>query len=125
MSLRPSKELTDEWNKKLKESGFKDIEGPENTLVYYSSYPLLKWGAVRYVARESYFQLAGQFLHDFRFKSELDRLIWECHSDGQTVREIAAKLKDRYNLKVGRDKVNLTVRRLSKVMLEKCSLKPT
>jgi hypothetical protein len=85
------------WYKKLKDSGFNDIETPSGDLKGGS----LNWRfnsafAVRYshASRQEYYYLANQFLESHNFESELHRTIWTYHTEGTSTRDIAKILKD-------------------------------
>lgn len=104
--------LIKEWDRKLKESGFKDIEDRKTDMLKSWSgtvafnwevadkakqfeytqkygYSSLTWKQ----SQEEYYRLAGQILHEAEFKSEQHRMIWEAHAEGLSQAEIAKKLK--------------------------------
>lgn len=101
-----SKEFNDlqaKWYKKLKDSGFEDAEQDPETLKQWTRSkfaPQQNNGAALDVvmaknrSKQEYYRLAGHFLYDFNFTSELHRLIWELHSDGLSHRDISDKLKE-------------------------------
>ena len=93
------KTLQREWYKKLKDSGFKEIEDTSSPLemlkTWHSSYFINRNTPDTFLAKQSYFQSASRFLHSNKFKSEKDRLIWEMHCDGATLRGIASELKEK------------------------------
>lgn len=88
------REINREWQKKLKESGFSDIEytfpnGDTSGLTkpaigVCGPQPSLQ----KYNARIEYYTMASKFLHDFKFSTRLDFKIWELHSDGFSYRKI-------------------------------------
>jgi hypothetical protein len=93
------KQLTRKWYKKLKDSGFDDIEEPSK-----SGYPTLKfWGSdalrqrnsgqLRMESVQRYYELAGQFFWDANFDTSAEKRIWKMHADGVSGYEIASKLK--------------------------------
>lgn len=91
------KKLQKTWYKKLSDDDFEDIERHgkyEGMLKVYSSefyskdYPL----EVRY-AKQEYYQLATNFLEDYRFDKNLHKVIWEYHSMGISYRNIVKLLK--------------------------------
>lgn len=67
-----------------------------------------------------YYRFAGHFLNDHRFASKLEKLIWELHANGLSMRNIVKKLKPKYP--VYRDKVNITLMRLVKLMKVKYNI---
>lgn len=114
------------WYDKLKKSGFNDVEQDEDYLKA-SSWPLRKNGAsnqVRFVSGQEYFRLAGQFLHDYKFKDEIEELIWRLHSEGKFLREISQELKNN-RVKLNKDSVNARIKKLKKIMLDQCYKKQT
>lgn len=86
--------LQQEWYDKLKEQGFKDIErkNQDDWLKDEVHTSTLKNAHINRISREKYFEKACEFLHRFDFDSELDKLIWEQHCDGKSIREIAKEL---------------------------------
>ena len=93
--------LQREWTKKLKESGFSDLEKKEGD----------KLPGQFYVGREikrperissslEYYTQASKFLWDFQFKTENERKIWFYHSEGYTVRQIATFMRHKSHTRV-------------------------
>lgn len=112
------KDLQTTWYEKLKEKGFKDIEKNENALnLYESAYfsDSRRITAEVVAAKQTYYQIAGHFLNDHPFKNAFDKKVWEMHANGKSIREIAATIK-RPGFK---DKINLTIQRLEKEMINK------
>jgi hypothetical protein len=81
------KKLQKEWYKKLEDTGFVDIEVHEghhrqsrdknhNTPTYRAS-------------KEEYYRMATYFLNDHKFKSNLEKAIWDYHTNGIGCRDIA------------------------------------
>lgn len=114
--------LQTEWYKKLKKSGFDDIEETED---------LLKWSAPKnlihirnrdkqhlFTIREDYYRLAGYFLHDYGFTKESDRLVWEQHVEGTSIRDISKYLKIK-KVRMAPTQVKETIHRLRNVMFSK------
>lgn len=111
MSKEEFDQLQAIWYRKLRESGFKDIERKNqddwlkdevhtSTIINaYLSKP----------QREAYYEKACEFMHEFEFESELDKMIWECHCEGMSIRDIALKL---LNKEGGRGVVFLRIRKL-------------
>lgn len=94
MTRKPKTEferLKDEWYKKLKESGFEDIESDETRLKKWSS----QFGRMDHSViqiRESYYQMATRFFNEHNFDTDLDKVIWLYHSEGIGSREIVDTL---------------------------------
>jgi len=106
------KQLIKEWDEKLKQNGFSDIEDRETGLLKKWSGEVI-WDANDYegpaiktdgrystlVWKESqaeYYRLAGMLLHDATFKSERHRAIWELHAEGLSDQQVADKLQLTY-----------------------------
>lgn len=85
-----------EWEKKLEESGFKDIER-NNSLKRFHSYDFQDiYTEDRFKEKSEYYYDAFQFLHIHEFKHEAHRQIWELHTHGIPYRDIAMFLKQKY-----------------------------
>ena len=112
------KKLQQDWYKKLKDSGFEDIERPNGLLKMWSSeyerfisiYDRTTW-----IAKAQYFQLAENFFHDYKFETEKDKLIWGWHKENISIRNIVKKLKLQ-EISTNRDAVHKTIIKLKKSM---------
>lgn len=117
MKQKPSKELQAEWNQKLQDSGFEDIETADGRLKMWSA----RWNTPKYrktlQARQEYTYLANQLLNNYPFDSELDRVIWGYHVDAIGVRDIADILNKLgiYN-KTNRNSVHNVIKRYRAIM---------
>lgn len=112
--------LKAKWYAKLEKSGFKDIEQDENNLKEWDSYAFCsRYNRHLFSSKEAYYQLAGQFLHTHNFKDKREQLIWECHSNGKSVTQIAEILKAKRFKIHNRTSVYLIMRGLAKEMLKK------
>lgn len=78
-----------EWDAKLKDSGFEDIETPGGLLATDVRTDANSVLATRGVEVESYYRMAREWLDRYQFPAELDRRIWALHCEGKTQREIA------------------------------------
>ncbi len=85
--------LQEKWYAKLAKSGFEDIEKDERYLKKYSNQVHIHSNQTSWEAKAAYFQMASNFLEDYKFASNLDRTIWEYHANGLSLNEIAATLK--------------------------------
>lgn len=114
------KRLKSEWDQKLKDSGFEDAEQPDERLKLWSSqFFRVRQNPVLDNAKEEYYRLAGHFLHDYPFQSELDRAVWSQHAEGVSTRDIADKLKNsEASVKLNKDNVHNIVRKLSRIMVK-------
>jgi hypothetical protein len=86
-----------EWYRKLKASGFNDIEITGET---GRVHPLLRSPGRLSEARTltfestlSYYMLASQFLHEHAFPNDTTREVWRLHCEGVTYRVIAAQCR--------------------------------
>jgi hypothetical protein len=104
-------QLQKEWYRKLKESGFNDIE--EN-FQYHSSYFWQAFTTLRHRTedRVSYHDKAFKFLNLYDFDTEQDREIWFLHCEGISQRKIAQMLD------VSKGCTYRTIKRLTAIMLE-------
>jgi hypothetical protein len=120
--LRPTKpqslkQLQKIWYAKLAKKGFKDAEQDPDNLKRWSGHFRTWYDDQSYEDKERYFQLAGQFLHDYEFSSYREKLIWQCHSEGMTLHETIAFVK-RKGRKCYMDVVRNTVKKLARIMLQ-------
>jgi hypothetical protein len=92
------------WDQRLKDSGFNDIEdrrtGSLKTWAgniqleskgkdkhYNYGYSSLVWKE----SQAEYYRIASQCVHEAKFKTEMHKRIWELHSEGLTISEIAQR----------------------------------
>jgi len=112
------KTLQATWYKKLAKKGFDDIEQDEDKLkswtkaAYDSRYSTYRF------ANEEYYRLAGHFLHEYKFESEVERFIWEQHSIGLTSRAIAEMAKKKRLRVTTNSRVHAIIKKLEKEMLK-------
>lgn len=127
MSSKPRKqhiktleEQKTKWYARLKRDGFKDIEDSEGRLDQYASSALTHnyRDPIIFEAKERYYQLAGQFLHTYKFNSRLEKFMWEQHCSGVSILNIVKEIRHR-GLSTYRDEVHKTLQRLTKKMLER------
>lgn len=81
------KELQAKWYKKLRESGFNDIEKNEFVLLEPT-----KGLAMTAEETATYFRLAKKYLESGEFESLFGKTVWFLHTEGCTGREIATIL---------------------------------
>lgn len=95
MSTKPDfKTLQAKWYAKLKKSGFEDIEYANDYLKSSTSrFVAENPNPESWIATEQYYRLAAHFLHDYKFESKRDAVIWEYHANGISVRDISVLLK--------------------------------
>lgn len=81
------------WYRKLRESGFRDVERADGSIA--DSHRLtwaLGMGPLILQARSEYFSAAASYLAEATFPTQTERRIWAMHADGVTIREIASKV---------------------------------
>ena len=128
MSNQPSKALIREWNRKLKRSGFEDIENDKSQLrvsstslarrSYHNQY--FEDRIEVYNARLEYYRMAEHFLYDHTFDNDLDKTIWQMHSEGISFRHIAEYVRhNKLRPKANKDNIQVLVKKLAKIMIEK------
>ncbi len=125
MATRPKKPLNPNdyqaqkkyWYAKLKQSGFDDIELSDTTLKLGSEQFRRARSMQGWQAKAAYYQMASNFLNDHRFANRLERIIWQYHSEGISVRDISITLnKAKTHRKMSKDIVWAIVNRLTKIM---------
>lgn len=115
MSKQPDfNKLRDFWYKKLKDDGFIDIENNEQ-LSNNDKFRSKKFLA-SYKEKAEYYYMSNHFLSTYEFENSIDRIIWEYHTEGVSVRNIAKILKKLGYKKKGRGKVWQIVKRLRSIM---------
>lgn len=88
------KALKDKWYAKLEKSGFNDIEQDENNLNRWDSFHFkMQHSPLEFNSIEEYYRIANQMVHDYKFKSKLEKTIWTFHASGMEVTAIIKKLK--------------------------------
>jgi hypothetical protein len=119
--------LKAEWDKRLKDSGFEDVEDSRGNLKSWSSSMYLAGKnndasfedvILQNQAKEQYYRLAGQFLFEHHFKNEQEKLIWKLHSEDTSIRDIVEILKKRGN-HVYKRKVHEIINNLCDIMLNR------
>lgn len=108
------KRLKDKWYKKLKASGFEDIEDTESPREmlksWHSTWFFTHSDPLHFKSKHRYFHMCEQFLNFYAFDSHEEKEIWVLHSEGFSVREIAKEVG------VCKTKVNEIVVWLQKIM---------
>lgn len=90
------KKLNKEWQKKLKDSGFKDIEDKNEELIM-NSFHQIKGDNKNFIPvlaeqKQEYYRMATHFLEEYTFESKLEKEIWRLHSEGLGYRPIINQL---------------------------------
>lgn len=111
-------ELKTYWYAKLSKDGFEDIEKDEFNLKQYSSRFNQDAVVRNWHSKSEYYSMAGQFLNNYKFASNLEKVIWEYHANGIGMRDIAKllqKVKVK-SIKPNKDNVQKIVSRLVEEM---------
>jgi hypothetical protein len=89
--------LKEKWDRILKDDGFVDIEaldgGVEKAPLHKRS-GFNSASASWHKSKADYFIYATYFLNEYAFETELERTVWEYHTNGISARNIAKLLKD-------------------------------
>lgn len=108
------------WDKKLKQSGFEDIEDDQGRLKEWSS---RAWRNNEHenlqdtaAAKLEYYNMCTTFLNEHPFESRLEQVIWEYYTEGISYRNIAKLLKKAKIKKTNRTTVMYIIRRLEATM---------
>lgn len=109
------KELQETWYKKLKKSGFEDIESNEDNLKVWSSIFFSRHSIEQIQAKQAYYQMATNFLEDYRFESRRDKIIWEYHANGVSYRDIT-KILRKVRIKLSHVSIQHIVHKLQAAM---------
>jgi hypothetical protein len=121
------KKLQSQWYRKLKESGFEDVEqsvrGRDYLKAWHSVYFKARYDPHTFNSKQIYYERASQFLWEYKFPwkegfsltNVKEREIWRLHSEGCSVRTIAEYLNE-HGWKANKDNVNHTIQRLQSLM---------
>lgn len=120
------KKLQATWYAKLKDEGFEDIERSEDMLkVWSTTFTMAVPNSstpIQLAAKESYYRFATHFLNEYKFEKDRDKVIWEYHSNGISMRNIAELLK-KVNIKTNRQCVCDTINDLTIIMKKMYGIK--
>ena len=122
MNKNQFNKLKAKWYKKLKASGFEDIELRHNNLKNRESLFSDTRMISRFQAKQVYYQLATRFLNEYTFKNNRERIIWEYHANGISVRNIVKLLK-KVRIKTYRRAVWVIIDNLRNSMKQKYMVK--
>lgn len=113
-------ELKKIWYKKLEESGFEDLEADETRMkkslqtIFNRKSVTEQYGG--WQAKAAYYQMCDRFLLEHPFTTELEKAIWEYHTNAISFRDIAETLKKANILPASRQSVFRVVHRLETIM---------
>ncbi len=110
-------ELIHEWNEKLRDSGFTDIETSNGHLKKFDSIHFFdtcnkrNMHPIQIEAKLEYHLRASQFLTIYEFISDIEKEIWMMHADGKSVRVIALSVRHK-DPGANKDKISGIIRRI-------------
>lgn len=102
------------WYRKLKDSGFKDIEHSSGALD--RSYTKSKRTQVEIEVIQYYYSMASALLNDHKFVDPIEKTIWEYYSEGMSAREISEVLEQAGVKKKRHVTVSKIIKRLETIM---------
>lgn len=104
----------------MKKAGFEDIERNETDLktsfISQAAAHHRRDSAVVWEAKAEYYRMAEHFLNEHKFESELDRVIWEYHTNAMSARNIAITLQQAGVAKLTKTPVHAIIQRLANQM---------
>jgi hypothetical protein len=109
--------VRDVWYKKLEDQGFDDIEYRDGSLRHAKGARSVTWERddLKQLVQD-YYCMAYHFLNDYQFDTELDKIIWEYHTNGISVRNIAKLLNEAKVCQTDRNHVWKTIKKLEVIM---------
>ncbi len=116
--------LIAQWDLKLEESGFHDVEsrdkktGELRLSAWDSHYFQIRTTPDVFESKQEYYLQAHHFLNSYKFKTQTEVHIWQMHSEGYGLRQIAQSLRD-LGIRTNKDYVATIVIRLKKAMKER------
>jgi len=91
------KKLQQQWYRKIAKAGHVEIEntdhGDKAMLYRWDSHYFASRKGLKSEAQARYYELARQFLNDHNFDTSNEKLVWEQHSEGLSIVDIASKLR--------------------------------
>lgn len=109
-------ELQALWYKKLKKSGFDDIEQAGGTANRTTTRSINFLDPELRDTIESYYRMCHHFLNEYKFTTALEKAIWQYHSDGLSIRDVADTLRKLRRKKISKTKVGAIVKDLETIM---------
>jgi hypothetical protein len=108
--------IRDVWYKKLKDEGFEDIEHADGSI--NSGMPRsFGWNdADLRQLTQDYYCMANHFLNEYEFESELEKTMWDYHTNGLSIRNITKILNDAKVTETNRIRVWKTIKKLEDIM---------
>lgn len=130
------KQLQKTWYAKLQKNGFKDIETGEYGIKRRATEDMfqhtfdtvddvkngqfnrnerIKTARIVHNAKETYYYEAEHFLNNYKFKDNREKIIWEYHANGMTIRDIV-KTFGKLKIKLTNYRVWKTIKQLAQQM---------
>ncbi len=111
--------LKEVWYKKLKDEGFEDLEhsdGSLNNATPSSIRANNEHTRLKAETTRDYYCMAYYFLNEYEFDTEVDKIMWEYHTNGIPCRQIAKLLNEAKVTKTSRDIVWRKLKKLEAIM---------
>ena len=89
MTKNSFEKLKSKWDKKLADSGFKDIENKDGSLKKEVDPRTQAYAFKEQESREIYYDMAKTHLFSHMFETTLEENVWMWHVDGKSFRDIA------------------------------------
>jgi hypothetical protein len=108
------KKLAKTWDKKLKQSGFKDAEislKGDRALKQRATNSYRQANELEREARLEYFSIMGKFAHNTCFNNLIEQHVMIRHSEGSTIKEILKELWKLKRITRNRKTIRFIIRR--------------
>lgn len=103
------KKLKIQWDKRLAQSGFDDIENGDGSLKATTDSRTIRRSLKDKQERETYYSIAREFMNTYNWPEITDKLIWAAHIDGMGITPIS------HMLHITRYKVEITINKYRKL----------
>lgn len=103
-----------EWYARLKKSGFDDIEKNEP----FVRPQIIDTRKTESMGGNGYYDFCQSILRDFKFSRPVDRLVFELHADGKSIRFIEDYLKTNSVRKLKKDAIHDIIKRTKETFLK-------
>ncbi len=91
--IQKFKELQKEWENKLRESGFVDVEDDRGKLRQNASNSYRTTNHTLINAKLRYYELLGHWNHEKDFRDHVERLVMERRANGVMIKDICKELE--------------------------------
>jgi hypothetical protein len=112
--------LQKKWYDKIAKKGFQDIEDTRHEQrylkIWHSAYFQVTYSPAEFEFKRDYYCKASRFLHDHTFANELERKIWELHTEGFSLRKTATYLASQ-KIDCNKDAVFKIISRLKEILI--------